>query len=339
MSKGKKIFLLFGGFIICLLAAGALFLTSMESDSVTLNAPVEIVNGESTKEFYETTLNISKTGKFYFDIKFWPEEDPGFITGLLILGPDGEQVNAATGNKLWWNGPDMKLEKGSYTFRFYILENNEEYIGFVKKYIPDAEKIECNFEGFTDGTWDMEYAVSLARSQKSSLTAILIVGILFGIVMGLVAVTMFNTDKKVKAVYDERQQIARYKSGFYGFVVMLALLAGWGLLDIAEVYIPAENSAISLSIVSIGIMVMVGVGIWNDGYFAMNQNKRGLKIFFGIFGISQLVLGIVAMLRGAIVENGILTFRVWTFELGLVLTFLVVISMIKDSKDAEEEEE
>ena len=339
MSKGKKILLLFGAFFVFMAAVGLILVSSMEKDGVVLNAPVEIVNGESTQDYYETSIEITKPGKFYFDISFWPEEDPGFITGLLIFGPDGETDNAATGNKLLWNGPDKELKKGTYTFRFYILENDEEYINFVKSYIPNAGDIECDFEGYSDGTWNMEYSVSVEKSQRNSFIAIIFIGVLFGVILGLITISLFSTDNKAKPAYDERQQVARYKSGFYGFFAVISLVILWGLLEMAHITVPAQNSAICFTIVTIGLLVMVSVGIWNDGYFAMNQNKKGLRIFLGIWGILQLALGVIAMLRGAIVENGILNYRVITFELGIVLTFLSVLSLVKDYKDAGEDED
>lgn len=339
MSKGKKILLFFGAFLVLIAVVGFLLTSSMEKDSVVLNAPVEIVNGESTQDYYQIPIEISKAGKFFFDVEFWPEEDPGFITGLVILGPDGEVDNAVTGNKLMWNGPDKEFIKGTYTFKFYILENDEEYIKFVRTYIPNAGEIECNFEGFSDGNWDMEYAVSLERSQKSSFFAIVVICVLFGVLLGIVTISLFNSDEKSKPYYDERQQIARYKSGFCGFITIFSLVALWGLLELAQISIPAQPAAICFTIAVIGMLVMVSVGIWNDGYFGMNQKKEGIRIFFAVLGIGQLALGIIAAFRGVLVENGILTFRVNTIELGIVLTFLTVLSFIKDHKDGGECEE
>lgn len=339
MSKGKKILLLFGTFLILIAVVGVLLSSSMEKDSVVLNAPVEIVNGESTQDYYQIPIEISKAGKFFFDVEFWPEEDPGFITGLVILGPDGEVDNAVTGNKLMWNGPDKELKKGTYTFKFYILENDEEYIKFVRTYIPNAGEIECNFEGYSDGNWDMEYAVSLERSQKGSFIAIVFICVLFGVLLGLMTISLFISDEKTKPYYDERQQIARYKSGFCGFITIISLVVLWGLLEVAQISIPAQPAAICFTIAIIGLMVMVSVGIWDDGYFGMNTKKEGLRIFFAVLGIFQLALGIIAAFRGALVENGILSFRVITIEWGIVLTFLTVLSFIKDHKDVGECEE
>ena len=189
------------------------------------------------------------------------------------------------------------------------------------------------------GNWDMEYAVSLDRSQKSSLIAIAVICALFGVLLGLVTISLFSTDEKAKPYYDERQQIERYKSGFCGFITIISLVVLWGLLEVAQISIPAQPAAICFTITVIGMLVMVSVGIWNDGYFGINQKKEGLRIFLGVLGIGQLTFGIIAAVRGALVENGILTFRVITIELGIVLTFLIVLSFIKDHKDAGESEE
>lgn len=339
MNKGKKILLLIVGFLVLASVIGLILVSSTEQDRVNRNVVVEVVDGKSNPESFDIKIEISKPGNFYFDIKFWPEEDIGYVTGVRIIDPNGEIINAVTGNKLWFNGPDLKLEKGTYTFAFDIITDSETFVSFVKENIPDAaDDLSDEFE-YKDGTWSVDYNVSLARTQNSSVIAITVMCALFGIVLGLVVVTLFNNDGKQKAYYDERQRIERYRSGFFGFNVMIGLLVLWGLLDIVGIDIPAQDSAICFTIVAIGLLVVEGVGIWNDGYFALNQNKRGLKIFFSILGVSQLALGIIGMMRGAVVENGVLTNRVITFELGLVLVFLVAISAIKDAKDSEEEEE
>ena len=53
------------------------------------NGPVEIVDGKHTGPAIAANFTIKRKGQYIISAKWWPEEEPGYITGLQILKATG----------------------------------------------------------------------------------------------------------------------------------------------------------------------------------------------------------------------------------------------------------
>ena len=97
----------------------------------------------------------------------------------------------------------------------------------------------------------------------------------------------------------------------------------------------------SLAIASL-ICVLVGSGvyavycIWNDGYFALNQNRGSILVAIGLGGILNLVFGISAMIHNELVVNGQLSIRSMNLFCGIMCVVIWVALFAKSLKDRKE---
>ena len=338
MKKGNRIAMLLLTCVLAISSLGIFFLTATEENFVNFTVPVEIQNSEVVGEsYFETTVEIGRKGYYFFNIDFWPDFDPGFITGFTVKDEAGESVLTVTGNKLTMDSKEIKLSAGIYTVRADFLANDEQYMEYVKN--NGFDEIDCDFEGFCDGTWSMVYDVSINRSLKGLLFLLVLAIVSFGAVFGTMVTSAFTKSEKIMGTYDERQLVARYKSGFVAFFVVLFLLAIWMVASISGVSVPAKDTVIILSIIMIGITVMAINGILHDGYYGLDQDKKAFQIFFTILAVINLTIGIVSIANGRVIVNGVLSVNVLSLEMGIELFAIVATSYIKEKKDNEAEEE
>ena len=133
--------------------------------------------------------------------------------------------------------------------------------------------------------------------------------ILFGLVLVAVVLKVTKTDGRMKCEYDERQMVARgrgYKYGFFTFIVC-ALLYGFCAGNGA--WLPLDPGASMFLLCVVAITVHVSYCIWNDAYFALNENRGSVLIAFLVIGAANLLIGVTNVVQGNAVRAGQLTMR------------------------------
>lgn len=158
-------------------------------------------------------------------------------------------------------------------------------------------------------------------------------GLVIGIIIAGVAMKVMNTNKKLKSEYDERQQALRgkaYSAGFYSVLAYEALLM---ILDTAEVSLPVEGSVLHFTALFIGCTVLCSCTIWTDCYWGMNNNRRNYTIFIAFFTILNLTVAILAIVRGAMVVDGLLSAPFINLLCALMIVICGIQLAIKNTLD------
>lgn len=159
-----------------------------------------------------------------------------------------------------------------------------------------------------------------------------VLGFVCGLIIGLVLVAVFlkvtKTDGASKCKFDERQQLVRGKGFKYGFFTMLICNA---LLMMKEKFVetahfPIENAALLFIGICIGVLVYVSYCIWNEGYFALNENPKKVLIGFGVITIANILIGLVRMENIGLQERAEITFGSYA---NLICGFFMTIILVE----------
>ena len=125
-----------------------------------------------------------------------------------------------------------------------------------------------------------------------------------------------------------------FQYGFFAIMISNAVL-----LFMKAFEIPLFSDlqvAMVLSIV-IGVSVFASYCIWNDGYFALNENRKSLLVMFGFIGLLNLVIGIGNIFAGVVIENGAFTFRSTNLFCSMMFIVVFIMLLLKQIKDRKEE--
>ena len=108
--------------------------------------------------------------------------------------------------------------------------------------------------------------------------------------------------------------------------------------EILGVEYPADNYALFMIGVIIGLLVYVIYAIWNEAYFSLNENPRIVMIVLGFIGFVNLGIGIMRMVEGTFLTDGKLTFNSINFMLGIAFVIIFVILAAKQVVNKKEED-
>lgn len=154
-------------------------------------------------------------------------------------------------------------------------------------------------------------------------------GGLIGFILILFVLKWTKKDGSSKCKFDERQQIVRDRGFKYGFFVLALcniLYAGVNaLLDGKLIDTPVGI----LLCVIISVVVYACYCIWNEGYFALNENPRRVLIAFVL--IALLNFGVFArrVMEKGIMENGVLSACCVNLFCGLMFLVLFAVLLLK----------
>lgn len=169
-----------------------------------------------------------------------------------------------------------------------------------------------------------------------------LVGVMVGFGVGLLLVAVAfkfirrSNGKSTKAVYDERQEMVRGKGAKYTLYVVLA---GGALLTLFGEYLANYISypVMIFTLVCIGVVVNVLYCIKNEGYYALNDNRKRANFVFAFVGIINLIAGIT----GVCDEDFKLTDSLPSGMLNLIcaatLLIIAIAIFIQDVTNKEEE--
>lgn len=160
------------------------------------------------------------------------------------------------------------------------------------------------------------------------LTGILI-GAIIGIALLIVIWKVTKTDGAIRCKYDERQELVRGKGFKYAFFAMLIYNSVMAcLLSVFDSFPIGGSAALEIGII-LGLLVYATYAIWNEAYFSLNENPRKVMIALICIGLSNLLLGILQIVEGRFIENGVLTFRSINFFMGIALVFIFAVLVVK----------
>ena len=176
------------------------------------------------------------------------------------------------------------------------------------------------------------------------MSAEYMLGMLCGVLLGiiLIAILLRWTKKRGtggKCQYDERQQLVRGKGFQYAFATLVICN---GLYAFEDAVVP---SRIMESGLAIGMCVVISVAvyacycIWNDGYFALNENPTRVIIVFGLIALVNILVFARETYSTGILEDGRLIMPCLNLCCGILLLVISLAILVKKRRSGREAEE
>ena len=163
------------------------------------------------------------------------------------------------------------------------------------------------------------------------------VGFLCGLLVVVIASlilrkTVFKGDRKPQ--YDERQTQEQNRAGRVALFVLIIYNTLYGIVESMFGGLPFSVFTAMYIGVLIAILVYCCMCIWNEAYFAINQNATKWIIFFYALAAFNIVIGILNAKVNGSGANWTLNFCVGV--MCLVVATVAWIKMIRVRRDAEE---
>lgn len=340
MKSKKKITIVICSVLIVLLVAFACMMiisdTPASKGSIIFKGEVNVEDGVPSPASETKKFIVEEDGKYYW-IYDWMGE-PGMITGMSIKDADGVSVFACTAEGCYAESEPMELKAGTYEVEVVYLTNDED----MRAFLADNGITEVGTELYNyaeNGNWSTEYTVGLESASATSILfkMALILGVVIGLLVVVIILAVTKTGDDTKNQFDERQELVRGKGFQYGFFAIMISNAVLLFMKAFEISLFSDlQVAMVLSIV-IGVSVFASYCIWNDGYFALNENRKSLLVMFGVIGLLNLVIGIGNIFAGVVIENGAFTFRSTNLFCSMMFIVVFIMLLLKQIKDGKEE--
>lgn len=333
--KNQKYIVIISFMALLIIIVFFLKVNHMQDAVVDISATqnISVVNGVAEPEKYAFDLQVPKTGTYFISAK-WKLERPGFITGLIVSDKQGKEVFAATAESCEMDSVSLQLEEAVYAVEFYYLSNPQVYEQFLLDREFENTEMYEDFE--SNGSWEWQYQIKLIETVKMKGIAVFC-GLIASILFTIIFISLTRADKNVKCKYDERQELVRGKGFKYGFFSMLICNVLFTCMELAEMPLFAEFEVLILISSIMGIIVWVVYCIWNEGYFALNENKKKLMILFAVISVVNFIVSGVWIFRGMVIQNGKLTYYSTNLFCGLLFIIIYLTMLLKrickDGKD------
>lgn len=198
-------------------------------------------------------------------------------------------------------------------------------------------KLECSVKLSAKGRFSMTDVRIYERGydMHSSYTFSFFLGIAFAIFFCLIV----SLRKKEGNRYDERQQIVRgigYKYAFFSTILYFSAVA---LASEAVEKQFMTQSAETIIGLCFGVAVYVVYCILNDGYFGINENRRAVLISLAIIGVINIAIGVMQIVHGEIMEDGVLTEKCSNVAVGALFVAVFIACAIKGMMERKEDEQ
>lgn len=340
-KKARKILVLVVALVMAI--AGVVALSYSREHSSYFEDEFDIVDSKVVPDYKALpgggSFTADKDTWGYYSVTVSPDAESGVIIGFCVKDGDGNQVFCVTGNALKADSVMLKFKEGEeYTEEFEVLSSKESYEKYAKEHFDDGEIGDVEESFFKDGHYKVTYIVEVHERVKHAREFSLVMGFIIGLLLVAIAVAVAKNDK-VTVDYDERQIAMQGKSYKYAFFAMLGYYGFWMLLEAFSISIPASKTLLIFLGIAVGIAVMLTNSIMKDAYFKLNENRKCFIGFFIFIGVFNIGIGIVHILRGTFIDNGIITASgSLNLLCGLLIGYLLVLLLIKKIKDKRDEE-
>lgn len=331
MKRNRAITILIVLAIVSIIAGALISVMMKQTVSGSINKQIEITDGKSTVTEFSFPIELKHSGDYSLSLEFITDDDPGFITAFELINSNGQSVNWSSAALVTIEDAAFKLTKGTNYLNFTIMSNNTQYEEMFRAKLPELAF--SAWDGFSDGSTVMQYNIHVERSYKDVGTVIAVFACIAGGCIGAALSMSLRKGEKAKGDYDERMKIARYKSEAHAFYVLLAGMLLIFSLNFGGLVIPVEFSAQIMFVLCAGLSVMAVEGILNDGYFALNDRKRGFTILFFIMFLFMGGLSVIIILRGEMVIDGVLQNTACFIFLALMSLSCVIAEFVHDKRE------
>lgn len=167
----------------------------------------------------------------------------------------------------------------------------------------------------------------------------LALGLGAGLVVSVFIVALLFRVKVLDMRFDERQERARGVAFRYGFYTLAACLLAYGFSDLVCHWCDALVGCVLCLFA--GIAVLAVTAIRRDAYLGLYERPRRIMVLFAVIAAVNLAIGVLHLLEGGVVVNGILTFRVVNLLVGVLAAVILAayaLRCLEQQENGEEEE-
>lgn len=313
-----------------------MIITDVPATEIAFTGNVTVEDGVPAPAGESVQFIVEEDGEYVWRYEWLGE--PGMVTGMSVTSADGEDVFACTAEGCYAESVPMELEAGMYEIEVVYLTSAEAMNRFLAEHGID-EVGDDFYEYKASGTWTTEYSIGLEEASGIGIgfKVAFVIGLAVGLLVVAICVAASKKGDEVKNQFDERQELVRGQGFKYGFFTMMIANAALLVLNILEIPLFSNMEVAMTASIVISVSVFASYCIWNDGYFALNENRKSLLIMFGLIGTLNLVIGIGNIFAGVIIENGAFTFRSTNLFCALMFIVVFIVMLAKHIKDGKEE--
>ena len=159
-----------------------------------------------------------------------------------------------------------------------------------------------------------------------------------GLAAGLLVVALLFRKKVLDCTFDERQERARGVAFKYGFFTLMISIYAYGASELA-VGRWCDAMTGSCLCVAAGLLVFAVTCILKDAYLSLRERPRRIMTLFVLLTVFNLGVGTEQAVKGKLVEDGVLTFRVTNLVAGaltLVILLIYILNFLLGNRGEEE---
>ena len=159
-----------------------------------------------------------------------------------------------------------------------------------------------------------------------------------GLAAGLLVVALLFRKKVLDCTFDERQERARGVAFKYGFFTLMISIYAYGASELA-VGRWCDAMTGSCLCVAAGLLVFAVTCILKDAYLSLRERPRRIMTLFVLLTVFNLGVGTEQAVKGMLVEDGVLTFRVTNMVAGaltLVILLIYILNFLLGNRGEEE---
>lgn len=169
-----------------------------------------------------------------------------------------------------------------------------------------------------------------------------LLGIFFGVAVGLILVVLLlrwtKKDGASKCKFDERQELVRGRGFKYAFFTLMICTAVYAFADsLAENRMIGSLTGVCICIV-ISCVVYACYCIWNEGYFALNENPKRVMVAFVLISLMNFAVFARSAMKGNLMENGVLSESFVNLFCGIMFLVIFAVLLLKYLKNRREAE-
>lgn len=168
-------------------------------------------------------------------------------------------------------------------------------------------------------------------------TVVLVLGFLSGLVIAAFLVAFLLKKKVLDNTFDERQERARGVAFKYGFFTLMICIILYGL---SEILLDRWCDAFTggMICICISVTVFAAVCIRKDAYLSLNERPKRIIQLFSACVVMNLALGLIPLLNGELMEDGIVSFRAANLIAGAAFLIILILYVVKLAADKRVEE-
>lgn len=169
-----------------------------------------------------------------------------------------------------------------------------------------------------------------------------LLGVICGVVIGLILIVLLlrwtKKDGAAKCRYDERQELVRGRGFKYAFFTLITCNGVYVFAD----SLPEErmiDSAVGVGVcIIISCVVYACYCIWNEGYFALNENPKRVLVAFILIALLNFGVFARTAITSGIMENGALSASCLNLVCGIMFLVIFAVLLLKYLQNKREAE-